>query len=330
MTQCIGSPAQEMAEQYLLGELQGPEAEQFENHFFSCELCHEQLRTLMDVREVLAAGPVAGPAIVAAAPGPRIPAPRKQFSTRILAFPVPMAVLGSIAAMLLVVAVLVSVQRSAMAPAGHGESAKVAAPPQQTAPGIDTAQTPAAVQKTAARGKDSDAKTGSTGSGDTGSGDTGGSEKSSASESALPTELALMADVHLPGYQAPQLRGGDVANADHAEFTTGMQAYAQGDCSSALPALAKVPSAAPDGLAAKLYSGLCELQGRQLDQAQASFTVVTAAGDTPELETAEYFIAQTLLLRGDAAGAKDWLNRTVALHGDYEVRAQQQIAQLPH
>ena len=319
MTQCIGSPAQEMAEQYLLGELQGPEAEQFENHFFSCELCHEQLRTLMDVREVLAAGPVAGPAIVAAAPEPRIPAQRKQFSTRILAFPVPMAVLGSIAAMLLVVAVLVSVQRSAMAPAGHGESAKAAVPPQQTAPGIDTAQTPAAVQKTAVRGKDSDAKTGSTGSGDTG-----------GSESALPTELALMADVHLPGYQAPQLRGGDVANADHAEFTTGMQAYAQGDCSSALPALAKVPSAAPDGLAAKLYSGLCELHGRQLDQAQASFTVVTAAGDTPEMETAEYFIAQTLLLRGDAAGAKDWLNRTVALHGDYEVRAQQQIAQLPH
>jgi predicted Zn-dependent protease len=145
----------------------------------------------------------------------------------------------------------------------------------------------------------------------------------------LNSELASLADVRLPGYEQPQLRGEEPVNSDHLEFSTAMQAYLQGDCARAIESLAKVPATATDGIAAKLYSGLCQFQGRELDRAQASFADVVAAGDTPELETAEYFQAQTLLLLGDAAGAKNWLNRTIALHGDYEERAQKQEALLP-
>jgi hypothetical protein len=135
--------------------------------------------------------------------------------------------------------------------------------------------------------------------------------------------------VQLPGYQPPLLRGGEAGDSSHAAFVTGMQAYSEGECGRAADALAKVPATAAEGVAAKLYSGLCQLKERDLDQAVASFTKVNSAGDTPELETAEYFLAQTMLLRGDVAGAKNWLSKTVALHGDYEERAQIQIAKLP-
>jgi hypothetical protein len=212
--------------------------------------------------------------------------------------------------MLLVVAVLVGVRPPRVAPAtpAANSSTSAAARPQQPPPDIFKNPSPKELQRALTDGK----------SGNTQSGSANGAT----------TELALLADVQLPGYSAPQLRDGEPADADHTAFSAGMQAYAQGDCGSALDALAKVAAPAKDAVAANLYSGLCRLKARQLDRAEASFAAVYAAGDTPALETAEYFMAQAMLLRGDAAGSKIWLNRTVALHGDYEGRAQKQIAAL--
>jgi len=306
MTQCIGSPAEEMAEQYLAGELPEAEAERFEEHYFGCDLCHAHLLALQEIRDGLAraamaiAAPAAGPARI------KPLGPRQSLRGRILAFPVPMAVLASLAAALLVGAVLVGIQRSTpVLQSGHRAAGSMAT---------------AKVQPQPVESVHPEAK-----------GDSQAAVKSASSAQLAPpeTELASLADVHLPGYQQPQLRGEESANSDHAQFLSGMQAYAQGDCGGALGALAQVPATAADGLAARLYSGLCQLEGRELEGAQASFTAVVDAGDTPELETAEYFLAQTRLLRGDAQGAKDWLNRTIALHGDYEERAQKQAGLLP-
>jgi anti-sigma factor RsiW len=307
MTKCIGSPAQEMAEQYLVGGLPEAEAERFEDHYFGCDLCHEHLLTLKEIREAMIREPIA---IVAAPTEPARIAPRQSFGARMLAFPVPLAVLASIAAALLVGAVLVGIQRSSpVLQPGHGAASSTAAakaPPQPADSG-----NPGAISEAAAPAKSD------------------GVSVPVAQARPAETELALLADLQLPGYQQPQLRGEEAANSDHAQFSSGMQAYAQGDCGSALGTLAQVPETAADGIAAKLYSGLCQLQGRELEGAQASLTAVVDAGDTPELETAEYFLAQTRLLRGDAQGAKDWLTRAIALHGDYEDRAQKQVALLP-
>jgi hypothetical protein len=305
MTKCIGSPAEEMAEQYLAGELPEAEAERFEEHYFGCNLCHEHLLALQEIRDGMAREPIP---IAAPAARPAPVAPPRSFRGRILAFPVPMAVLASLAATLLVGAVLVGIQRSTpVLQPGHGGAGSMAAAKAQPQPASSVH--PDSESQTAAK--------------------SGGVNAPAAQAAPPETELASLADVHLPGYQQPQLRGEEASNSDHAQFLSGMQAYAQGDCSSALVALAQVPATAADGLAAKLYSGLCQLQGRELDGAQASLTAVVDAGDTPELETAEYFLAQTRLLRGDAQGAKDWLTRTIALHGDYEERAQKQAALLP-
>lgn len=312
MTKCIGSPAEEMAEQYLAGELPEAEAESFEDHYFGCTLCHENLLALKEIRDGLAREPMA---IVARAAGPApvrstLAKPRQSFRGRILAFPVPMAVLASLAAALLVGAVLVGIQRSSpvLQPGHRAASLNAAAKAQQQPAGNAH---PDAKDDSQATAKDRE-------------------PGAPAAQAGPPeTELASLADVHLPGYHQPQLRGEETANGDRAQFSSGMQAYTQGDCGGALGALAQVPATAADGLAAKLYSGLCQFQGRELDSAQASLTGVVDAGDTPELETAEYFLAQTRLLRGDAQGAKDWLTRTIALHGDYEERAQKQAALLP-
>ena len=304
MTKCIGSPAQELAEQYLAGELPESEADRFENHYFACDLCHEHLLALQDIRDGLEREPIA---IAAAPPGLAPVAPRQSFGGRILAFPVPMAVLASLAAALLVGAVLVGIQRTSPV-LQRGARSTAAAKPQPQLPGSvhpgsnDQAQVHA-------KGPGANAPT--------------------AQSGPPETEVASLADVHLPGYQQPQLRGEEAANSDHTQFLSGMQAYAQGDCSGALEALARVPATASDGIAAKLYSGLCQFKSRKLDGAQASLNAVEDAGDTPELETAEYFLAQTRLLHGDAQGAKSWLSRTIALRGDYEERARKQAALLP-
>ena len=308
MTKCIGSPAEEMAEQYLAGDLPEAETERFEEHYFGCDLCHEHLMALKEIRDGLAREPMA---IVAPASGPAPVEPRQSFRGRILAFPVPMAVLASLAAALLVGAVLVGIQRSSpVLQPGHGRAGSTAALKAHPQPAMNTH--PDAKGNSQATAK------------------SGGTNTPAAQPGPPETELASLADVHLPVYQEPQLRGEEAANSDHAQFLSGMQAYAQGDCGAALEALARVPATAADGIATKLYSGLCQFKGRELDSAQVSLTDVVDAGDSPELETAEYFLAQTRLLRGDAQGAKDWLNRTIALHGDYEERAQKQAALLPH
>jgi anti-sigma factor RsiW len=131
MTKCIGSPAQEMAEPYLAGELPESEADRFENHYIGCEPCHEYLLVLQEIRDGLAREPIA---IVARAAEPA--ASRLSFGGKILAFPVPLAVLASLAAALVVGVVLVGVQRSTrmLQPGRSASNSTAASKPQPRLP----------------------------------------------------------------------------------------------------------------------------------------------------------------------------------------------------
>ncbi len=149
---------------------------------------------------------------------------------------------------------------------------------------------------------------------------------------AKPVDVASLADVQLPGYHPPQLRGAeDAGDASEAAFKAGMKSYVRGDCAGALKSLRKVPAAGDRAGAATLYSGLCAMTAgtaEDLARAQADFGKVVAAGDSAELETAEFYMAQALLLQGDVSGARSWLTKTIALQGDYEERARRQKARL--
>ncbi len=57
MTHCSGAPADNFALAYLEGELSPDEMNQFEDHFFDCQVCHSQLQTLQALQAQLARHP---------------------------------------------------------------------------------------------------------------------------------------------------------------------------------------------------------------------------------------------------------------------------------
>ena len=166
--------------------------------------------------------------------------------------------------------------------------------------------------------------------------DSRGKAKSSAVDkdsAAGEVQVAELADLQLPGYRESQLRGADLNDAQHNEFKLAMGLYSSDDCSGALIHLARVPAGTNDGVATELFTGLCELKGHSLNRAEANLAKVVVAGDTPQLETAEYFLAQVRLVQGDIAGANKYLLKTIALQGDYEAKAraqQHKLSRQPH
>jgi hypothetical protein len=113
---------------------------------------------------------------------------------------------------------------------------------------------------------------------------------------AAPQEIAHLADLELPPYNAPNLRG----MGPDRNFGLGMKAYAEGNCATALPYLAQVPAGSPQAVAAHFYAGACQFSLHDLGKAAASLETTARAGDSPQLEAALYYLAQVKLARGDA------------------------------
>jgi hypothetical protein len=58
MSHCIGAPARQWLEQYVEGTLPNSEAEDFENHYFDCPVCFEELQAVQAAQEALRRHPV--------------------------------------------------------------------------------------------------------------------------------------------------------------------------------------------------------------------------------------------------------------------------------
>jgi outer membrane PBP1 activator LpoA protein len=65
-----------------------------------------------------------------------------------------------------------------------------------------------------------------------------------------------------------------------------------------------------------------------LSGATSTLQRVASGGNSPQQEAAFYYLAQIALARNDAALARQYLDRTVALHGEFEQRARRQSAAL--
>ncbi len=138
------------------------------------------------------------------------------------------------------------------------------------------------------------------------------------------TSVAQLADLTLPPFRAATLRG----ESEDADFAAGMTAYSTGDCRAALTALSRVPESASSALAAQFYSGECQMHLGDLRSAATTLQRVAAAGDSPQQEASYYYLAQIALTRNDAPAARQALDDTVALRGDFEQRARRQSAAL--
>jgi len=148
------------------------------------------------------------------------------------------------------------------------------------------------------------------------------------SVSAVPTttvasaSVTRLADMTLPVFQAPHLRG---ENSD-PHFETGMKAYGARNYLMAINDLLLVPAQDRDALAAQFYIGVCQMREGNLEAATTSLRSVSEAGNSLQQEAAFYYLAQVAFARDDATTARHYLARTISLHGDYEKRAHNQLA----
>jgi hypothetical protein len=154
---------------------------------------------------------------------------------------------------------------------------------------------------------------------------------SQASPSATPkppsittASISHLADLTLPAFRAPNLRGA----SGNPQFEAGMKAYSSHDCPSAVKTLVQVPSEDEDSLAARFYSGVCRMHEGDLAGASKSLRGVADAGDSPQQEAAFYFLAQIALAGNDSTTARHYLSRTISLHGDLEQRARAELAKV--
>ncbi|HLJ47719.1 MAG TPA: zf-HC2 domain-containing protein [Bryobacteraceae bacterium] len=136
-----------------------------------------------------------------------------------------------------------------------------------------------------------------------------------------PNRLELLARFDPPRYEAGTLRGTEAAPSP--DFRTAMARYSQGDYPGAIPGLLKVESTE-----AHFYLGVSYLLNNNRTSGIAELRKVVAAGDTPYLEEAHFYLAKGLLGGGDVAGAREQLQDVIVMHGDLEKQAGDLAAQL--
>ena len=141
---------------------------------------------------------------------------------------------------------------------------------------------------------------------------------------AATLAVSRLADFTLPVFRMSNLRG----ESRNAQFDEGMKAYIRKDCVNAVRDLKKVPAQDADRLAAQFYTGVCQIQEKELDAASGTLRAVAGAGDSPQQEAALYYLAQLALAREDASAARDYLKQTIALRGDFEEQARAELKQL--
>jgi len=142
--------------------------------------------------------------------------------------------------------------------------------------------------------------------------------------SVASASISQLADLTLPAFRAPNLRG----TSGNPQFEAGMKAYTSHDCAQAVKALGQVPAGDEDSLAARFYSGVCQMHGGDLPGASKSLRGVADAGDSPQQEAAFYYLAQIALAGNDSTTARRYLSRTISLHGDLERRARAELAKV--
>lgn len=116
--------------------------------------------------------------------------------------------------------------------------------------------------------------------------------------------------------------------AHSQEFQKAMTLYQKGDDAGAIRALQAVSKAQPDDVEARFYLGICFLLTGDLASGAQELGGVVAAGETPYLERARFYLAKALIGQRNITGARQQLESVVAIHGDLEKEAQALLRQI--
>ena len=107
-----------------------------------------------------------------------------------------------------------------------------------------------------------------------------------------------------------------------------LQAYNRRDYPAAATQFKIVLQAHPDSLEARFYLGVCELLTNNTIAGKAELQQVIGAGQGQYLDQAHFYVAKVLLGRGDLDGARRELRDAIAVHGDFEKRAEVLLSDL--
>ena len=137
-----------------------------------------------------------------------------------------------------------------------------------------------------------------------------------------PERLALLAHFEPPEYDA----------ADNTEtspdFRAAMEHYRKRDYTGAVSGLRASAQAEPQSVPARFYLAICLLLTNDRPAGIQLLKDVTAAGNTPYLESARFYLAKALLSEGNLAGADLQLRIIFEMHGKLEKQAQALHAQI--
>ena len=314
MTTCERYAEGESAERYVAGRMTADQAADFEHHFLGCDKCLEMVRSVEDVRDVLAdrraaiargeADPLTAPGLDAP-PMPQLtPAQRKSMSwTSATWLAVAAAVLAAIGWMIGGgLARLGSRGASGTPGASVPAVARITTPPQPSSapnqapsvstPGQTQAGTPSATPAPPAQSPE--------GPGGSGSG-------SGTGPTALIARLAIVIP---PPYVAVPVRGE--GESVQQEFATAMARYRVGDYAAAETGLREIVARTPDLAAVQFYLGICELMARQPRRAEVALKAAAASEETPYADEAYFYLAKAALQRGDLTAAERALTEAVA------------------
>lgn len=119
-----------------------------------------------------------------------------------------------------------------------------------------------------------------------------------------------------------------VSSSQPAGFANGIERYSKRDYAAAIPVLDRVVKDHPDFFEARFYLGICYLFRGDRPSGIAQLRSVIAAGNTPYLEQARYYLAKGLLGAGDVVGARQQLDDIIVMHGEMEQQAESLLVRL--
>jgi hypothetical protein len=139
----------------------------------------------------------------------------------------------------------------------------------------------------------------------------------------IPVEgIELLASIEPPAYEA-------TASADVTpEFRAALEEYRKRNYSGAIAGLQAATQAQPQSAEAHFYLAICLLMTNDRSGGIQELQAVIAAGSTPYLEAARFYLAKALLADGNIRGADIQLRVIVEMHSKLEKQAQTLHAQI--
>ena len=135
----------------------------------------------------------------------------------------------------------------------------------------------------------------------------------------IPAErIELLAHFEPPEYEQSAAESAKASS----EFGAAMEHYRMRDYAGAISGLRIATQASPQSVQARFYLAICLLLTNDRPAGIQELQAVIAAGNTPYLERARFYLAKALLADRNIRGADIQLRVVVELHGKLEKQAQ--------